>query len=408
MVPAFQAAGTIGRTLASLTAQRRADWEAIVVDDGSGDATAAIVARWAAADPRIRLLRQPNAGAAAARNRGLAAARGAWTLFLDADDTIDPAYLAVMLRGLGRSGKADAIACGHVRPSADGTRLARTPAPRLDRDPIGLCDLRPPTAIHAIVCRTTLLRDLGGFDTRLATNEDWDLWRRLARAGARFAIEHRALAHYRSAPASLTRDGAAMLRDTLAMLGRIADDGGVPVSAQAAFDALMWNAGMAIGGGGSGLALPALLPGLRHPSDPARAIAALAEGLMLGAGRPYRDLLPAWERFGPRVEALLAEVEGRCGPPPGPSLARRIEREVIRMARFATAARAGRSLGVMLAPHHLVRGIAPVAGVERLVAKVPFVRPRSLLMVEADLGDGLSGGAIRRLLGDRLAGRGEG
>ncbi len=70
VVPAFNRAETIAVTLDSLVAQSFTDWEAIVVDDGSTDSTAAVVERYAVSDARIRLLRQANAGVGAARNVG--------------------------------------------------------------------------------------------------------------------------------------------------------------------------------------------------------------------------------------------------------------------------------------------------------------------------------------------------
>ena len=401
VIPAFRAAATLPRTLASLVGQTDAAWEAIVVDDGSPDDGAAIVARHAAADPRIRLLRQPNRGAAAARNAGLAEARGDLTLFLDADDTIATDYLARMRARFGGDRAAGAVACGYVRRSAGGSLLARCAAPRLDRDPVGLCRQRPPTAMHAILSRTALLRALGGFDTGLVTNEDWDLWWRMARAGTRFAIEPRLLAQYWTMPGSLTHDGAAMLRDTLAMLARTAPP--AAAMAQAAFDALMRNGGMAIGGGGDGAALVDLLPQLRLPPDPDRAVAALAEGLVLGSGRRHAELLTIWPEIDPGVTALLDWIDRRAaGPALRPPLARRIEREVIRAARFAGAVVVGRSLGVMLSPRRLFLGICPDAAIDRVVLKVPLVRPRSLLMIETDLGHGVSGARLARLLAARI------
>ncbi len=402
IIPAFNAAGTIGRTLASLIAQTRDDWEAVIVDDGSTDGMEAVVGGWLATDPRIRLLRQANGGAAAARNAGLAAARGAWTLFLDADDTIDRHYLRRMQARLRADTTADAVCCGYVRRSVAGGVLARYRAPRLDRDPIGHCTRGPPTAIHAILSRTAMLRDLGGFDIALTTNEDWDLWLRTARAGARFTVERRALAQYWCAPASLTRDGTAMLRDTLTMLAR-GDPPGSGGRPDAALEALLWNAGVAIGGGGDGLSLLSLIPRLPTCASLERSIGALAEGLMLGLAQPFAALLPAWDVLGPKVEALLAEIGILCGDPAtGDALARGIERAVIRMGRFRCTVRVGRTLGVMLSPRCLRSGIAPVADETRVVIRMPLVRPRSLLMVEADLAAGLSGGAILKLLAMRI------
>ncbi len=98
VMPAFDAAAFVATAIASLRAQTLTDWEAIVVDDASRDDTAAVVAAIARDDPRIRLLRQEaNRGPAAARNAGLAAARGTWIALLDADDTYAPDRLAKLV-----------------------------------------------------------------------------------------------------------------------------------------------------------------------------------------------------------------------------------------------------------------------------------------------------------------------
>jgi glycosyltransferase involved in cell wall biosynthesis len=76
IVPAYNAEKTIGETLSSVSAQTYRNVEIVVVDDGSVDNTAEIVERYARTDLRVRLIRQANIGVAAARNRGLAEARG--------------------------------------------------------------------------------------------------------------------------------------------------------------------------------------------------------------------------------------------------------------------------------------------------------------------------------------------
>jgi peptidoglycan/xylan/chitin deacetylase (PgdA/CDA1 family)/protein-L-isoaspartate O-methyltransferase len=86
IIPAYNAAYTIAETLQSVCWQTYANLEIIVVDDGSGDETVAIVRQHAASDARIRLLQQDNAGVAAARNAGIAAAQADYIALLDADD----------------------------------------------------------------------------------------------------------------------------------------------------------------------------------------------------------------------------------------------------------------------------------------------------------------------------------
>ena len=90
ITPCYNAARYIGRTVASVQAQTLSDWEMIIIDDGSTDNSAGLVASLAEQDPRIRLVRKENGGSASARNIGLHYAQGEYIQFLDADDTLAP------------------------------------------------------------------------------------------------------------------------------------------------------------------------------------------------------------------------------------------------------------------------------------------------------------------------------
>src|SRR6187551_1115363 len=81
LVPAYNAETTLAATLESVLGQTYQQWEAIVVDDGSTDATASVARSFATRDTRIQLLQQANGGESAARNTGIAASRGDWLLF---------------------------------------------------------------------------------------------------------------------------------------------------------------------------------------------------------------------------------------------------------------------------------------------------------------------------------------
>ena len=109
IIPAFNAAPFIQATLRSVAEQTLQDYEVIVVDDASTDATAAIVSQAAISDQRIRLLRlAENRGPAAARNTALHAAHGNWLALLDADDCYVPSRLE-RLTGIGESNAADLV-----------------------------------------------------------------------------------------------------------------------------------------------------------------------------------------------------------------------------------------------------------------------------------------------------------
>jgi glycosyltransferase involved in cell wall biosynthesis/GT2 family glycosyltransferase len=95
IVPTFNHAKYLGAALDSVLSQSFPDWEAVVVNDGSTDGTAAILGDYASRDSRIRVFHQPNSGVAAALNRGLSEARGFWINWLSSDDMFEPNKLRV-------------------------------------------------------------------------------------------------------------------------------------------------------------------------------------------------------------------------------------------------------------------------------------------------------------------------
>mgnify|MGYP003301364119 CR=1 FL=1 len=95
IVPCYNAASTINRTIKSVLKQSCDQWELIMIDDGSDDNTAACIRKFT--DPRIRLFQQKNKGASAARNHGMQIAHGEWLCFLDADDALLPDAISTLL-----------------------------------------------------------------------------------------------------------------------------------------------------------------------------------------------------------------------------------------------------------------------------------------------------------------------
>lgn len=126
IVPIHGVVEHVGAAIASLRAQSHADFEALVIDDGSTDGSGAAAARAMAGDARFRLIRQDNRGLSAARNRGLDLARGQFIAFLDGDDRYAPQFLARMLAAL-RSDGGDWVACA-VRDCWPDGRSSEHPA----------------------------------------------------------------------------------------------------------------------------------------------------------------------------------------------------------------------------------------------------------------------------------------
>jgi len=122
VIPVYNAAEFLPRTLGDLSAQSLRDFEVICVDDESSDASPELIAAYARTDPRFRLIRQPNGGSTAARNRGLDAATGSYVVFLDADDAFEPSLLEQVSGRLDDSGADVCLYNGSVLTD-DGTVL---------------------------------------------------------------------------------------------------------------------------------------------------------------------------------------------------------------------------------------------------------------------------------------------
>lgn len=184
VIPAFDSAATLDAAIRSVLDQEHPVCEVVVVDDGSRDGSAALAESFG--EP-VRCIRQENAGAAAARNRGIRVARGDWIAFLDSDDVWLPGRLARQLELVSRHPELQWVAGRLSWLAADGRRFAyRQPeADALLHDGV-LTDTLAALALSwcistdTILVRREALERVAGFDARLRTGEDRDLWIRLA------------------------------------------------------------------------------------------------------------------------------------------------------------------------------------------------------------------------------------
>lgn len=180
VVPFFNSAPTLGRCLGALTSQTlaRARYEVIGVDDGSTDDGAAIAQR-----AGIRLVRQQNRGAPAARNAGIAAAVGKWVAFTDADCTPSRSWLRSLLTAV-EGVAADERVLGAAGPVV--AQPSSAPAARFVEISGGLDTARhlqhpkfPFAPTGNVMYRREALEAVGGFDERYAAYDACDLHRRL-------------------------------------------------------------------------------------------------------------------------------------------------------------------------------------------------------------------------------------
>jgi glycosyltransferase involved in cell wall biosynthesis len=182
VVPTRDRARLLRRTLASITAQRGAEVEVVVVDDGSAPPDARAVADLAG--DRVRVLRNDRSGGVgAARNRGAAVATAPWLAFCDDDDLWAPDKLAGQLAALRASARSWAYT-GAVKFER-GPRLWQLmapPTPAEVHDRLPTKNVIPAGASNVLVDRTSYLC-VGGFDPDLAHLADWDLWLKLRDVG---------------------------------------------------------------------------------------------------------------------------------------------------------------------------------------------------------------------------------
>lgn len=174
---AYNAAGSIARTLRSVAAQTVDHHEVLVIDDGSSDETADIVAAAAASDPRIKLVRQSNRGVAATRNRAMGLARAPTVAFLDADDCWTPEHLSIHMAMLEDEGVSVAFgaACFVDPQGADTGDVSRTRA-----GPISAWQAfcgNPCTTCSTMVLRRSAFDAIGPFRAGLdhAEDQEWIL-----------------------------------------------------------------------------------------------------------------------------------------------------------------------------------------------------------------------------------------
>ena len=212
VMPAYNAQGWIAEAVDSVIAQSVDDWELIVVDDGSTDRSAAIVADYT--DPRVRLLRQPNGGQSAAQNRGLADARGEFVLFLDADDRLRPRALQHLVDILARRpdaclayGSGTYISeAGEASPKKWKLTFSRKHSGSVLRHIVRRNFVAYP---GATLIRKRAIERAGNLRTDLVLAQDWEFLCRLATVGEFVFAGPWVVLEYRVHPRSVSRSTGA-------------------------------------------------------------------------------------------------------------------------------------------------------------------------------------------------------
>lgn len=179
IIPTFNAARYLPEALNSLLAQTHKRMEIFVIDDGSTDNTAKVMAGYA--DTTV-YVRQARSGPSNARNRGIAAATGEYVAFLDADDIWLPSKLEKQLRALQQCPEAGLVYSRGVDfCNRTGKELRVYPKTMHSGMLFDLLLATHLLLLSSVVVRTQILKELGGFDESLTTAEDTHLYLRIAR-----------------------------------------------------------------------------------------------------------------------------------------------------------------------------------------------------------------------------------
>lgn len=201
IIPAYNAEKYLAEAARSAQSQVHTCLEIIIVNDGSTDGTTELAAELAAADPRIRVVSQPNRGLSAARNTGLRQASGDLVSFLDSDDTLHPLKISRQVAALEGTGAGLAF-CDYYTTDEDSVPLtiAETRPQLADvEQQLRLQNIFP---VHAALIRREVVDRVGTFDESLPSAEDWDYWVRCAKVTR--------MVHVSGALCSYRRHGAQM------------------------------------------------------------------------------------------------------------------------------------------------------------------------------------------------------
>lgn len=207
VIPVYNGSAFLEDSVRSATSQTYRNLQIVVVNDGSTDATPEVAERLRREDPRIEVVHQENRGLSGARNSGIAAARGEFINFLDADDWLLPHKIRLHVDSLMENPQFELVYSDYVIRSEDGEhhlRLGPLPLPAAD-----LLMYRSWFAPMVPLLRKTLVDEVGDFDTTMRTTEDRDYWYRCA-LRTEFLYVPGDVAAYRVHPNQMSKDRAGM------------------------------------------------------------------------------------------------------------------------------------------------------------------------------------------------------
>lgn len=184
VLPCYNGAAHVREAVQSILDQSFTDFELIVIDDGSTDASGTILAEMAQSDARIRILTQPNGGIVAALNNGIALARGAYIARMDADDISLPGRLSFQVAYLDDHPEVVLVGGYAISDPVPGPDSVRTSGGRHTSTDLSVFPPRIAVSMHPLIMmRTEALREMGGYRGNYRHAEDYDLFIRASAFG---------------------------------------------------------------------------------------------------------------------------------------------------------------------------------------------------------------------------------
>jgi glycosyltransferase involved in cell wall biosynthesis len=189
VIPTKNRSDLLRETIASVRAQSYSNWEALIVDDGSTDDTPQVLRELAAADPRLRPLRNPGprSGACACRNLGARSAAGQYVIFLDSDDALAPHCLQRRVQVMEAHPEIDfAVFPTRLFANTIGDRAAYWNMFTAESDLDRFLRLDVPWQTAGPIWRKASLSRVGPWDERIRSWQDWEFHIRALLSGARY------------------------------------------------------------------------------------------------------------------------------------------------------------------------------------------------------------------------------
>jgi glycosyltransferase involved in cell wall biosynthesis len=176
VIPTYNRAAVIGKTISTALNQSYTNYEIIIVDDGGTDNTEEVIRAFG--NEKISYYRKENGERAAARNYGAAKAKGDYVTFLDSDDLLHPSYLQNAKECIEKNNYPPFIHVAYEIRDGEGKLLSTRDFMKSDTIEF-LVDGNPLSCLGVLVKREIFLRHKFNEDRRLTASEDWELWLRL-------------------------------------------------------------------------------------------------------------------------------------------------------------------------------------------------------------------------------------